>query len=42
MKFFCAVSVLLVLLKVIWPQGAVETGIQDGLSQEEEFHISAS
>ena len=40
MKFFCAVSVLLVLLKVIWPQGAV--GIQDGLSQEEEFHVSAS
>ena len=25
-----------------WPQGAAQTGIQDGVSQEEGFHVSAS
>ena len=25
-----------------WPQGAAQTGMQDGVSQEEGFHVSAS
>jgi hypothetical protein len=25
-----------------WPQGAAQTGIQDGVSQEEGFHVRTS
>ena len=28
--------------KAAWPQGAAQTGIQDGVSQEEGFHVRTS